>query len=190
MPKLLKPFLTPVSQAGLPIAWETLPYDGKETCLDIPPHTLARLYWLTEAISLRYHLLYSYRNSSEAYQGEFILTSPFLPHERIHSPPVFEYESSEEEAFRAFAQLDLYNISHRVPFQNRYGFSFDFFFENTRSLPTLAFSNRNYNDTMQHKATQTTPFLGRPFPGSIYTVFPEATASIQAFEIHIHPYHY
>ncbi len=190
MQKSLKSFLTPVSQAGLPIAWETLPYDGKETCLDISPSSLARLYWLTESITIRYHLLYSYRNSSESYQGELLLTSPFLPHERIHSPPVFEYESSEEEAFRAFAQLDLYNISHRIPFQNRYGFSFDFFFENARSLPILAFSNRDYSQTMQHKATQSTSFLDRPFPGSIYTVFPEATAAIQTFEIHLHTYHY
>ncbi len=188
--KKLKPFITPLSPSGLPIAWETIPYDGKETCLNFTPPQLAKLYWLTESIHIHYHLLYSYKNTQETHQGTIHLTCPSLPHERIATPPIFEYESTTDDPFRAFAQLDLYNVSHRVPFQNRYGFSFEFFFENTQNLHTLAFSNRDYNQTMVLKATANVSFMQHAFPAYLYTTFPEASASIQDFQIIPHFYEY
>lgn len=188
--KKLKPFITPLSCAGLPIAWETIPYDGKETCTGFTPRQLSKLYWLTESIDIHYKLLYLYKDQSSTYQGSLHLSCATLPHERIGTPPVFLYESTAQDPFRAFAQLDLYNINHAVPFQNRYGFLFEFFFENTQEWHTLAFSNRNYHQTMRLKATDTVPFMEHPFEAYLYTTFPEAQASIQDFQVIPHFYSY
>lgn len=125
-------FSYPVTEAGLPRDWCTVPPTGNENLLHLSAQEIATTFWLLDSI----HIGFSYTINNISKSRFVTLHSEVPPYLRIAEDPIFQYYFQSED-LECHTSLELQSIAQPEPFNGTYHLRFSLFERDINQLYTL-----------------------------------------------------